>query len=243
MPRVDANGLGFHVQLLGSGPPLGMLHGLLVGSLAAWYFGAAGKLAERHRVLLYDARGHGLSARPTTGYDLATMTGDLAALLPLCGTGPAVLVGHSYGALTALAFALAHPERVARLLLVEVPLPPLRLPELDVFLAQPREAHLPPSARQGRPRGRLLEQLRFLAEDTSLLADLAREPALDEAALGRLDRPVSLLYGETSSCRPAGERLAALVPGARLELVPGGHFLPTEAPARVTAWILEELHG
>ena len=47
MPQLERRGLSFHVQLLGAGPPLAMLHGLFVGSLAAWYFGAGPKLAPR----------------------------------------------------------------------------------------------------------------------------------------------------------------------------------------------------
>ncbi len=54
MPLVAGNGLQFHTQVLGQGPPLVVLHGLLVGNLASWYSGAAPALARTHRVLLYD---------------------------------------------------------------------------------------------------------------------------------------------------------------------------------------------
>ena len=70
MSVVTARDLAFHVQELGSGPPVVMLHGLLVGSLASWYFTAAPALASRHRVRMYDLRGHGRSAPARTGYDL-----------------------------------------------------------------------------------------------------------------------------------------------------------------------------
>src|SRR5262249_4217583 len=122
MPVVEKRGLSFHVQVVGSGPPLVMLHGLIIGSMTTWYFSAAPRLARTHRVTLYDLRGHGRSARPPSGYDLATMADDLDALLD----GPATLVGHSWGALVALRLALRRPERVNRLVLVEAPLPPSR---------------------------------------------------------------------------------------------------------------------
>ena len=54
MPQVTANGLAFHVQELGAGRPVVMVHGLLVGSLASWYFTAAPALARagaQHLVL------------------------------------------------------------------------------------------------------------------------------------------------------------------------------------------------
>ena len=46
MPAVAANQLTFHVQELGAGPDVVMLHGLLIGSLASWYFTAAPALAR-----------------------------------------------------------------------------------------------------------------------------------------------------------------------------------------------------
>ena len=83
MPLETHRGLTFHVQDLGRGEgtrarartPVVMLHGLLVGSLASWYFTSAPVLAEARRVRLFDLRGHGKSGRATSGYDVPTMAG------------------------------------------------------------------------------------------------------------------------------------------------------------------------
>ncbi len=242
MPLVDASGLTFHVQLLGAAgarPPVVMLHGLLVGSLAAWYFGAAGRLARGGRVLLYDLRGHGRSARAPSGYGSESMAGDLEALLDgQLGDGPVTLVGHSWGALVALRFALRHPGRVARLALVEAPLPPSRALELEAFTRlSPEELvrALPGPlqeavGREGRAARTLVERLRFLAQETTLLADVAGDPDVADEVLAAVTCPVLLVYGDRSSCRPVGDRLARVMPGARLEVLRGGHFLPSEAP-------------
>lgn len=237
---VERNGLSFHVQLLGpeGAPPLAMLHGLIVGSLAGWYFGPAGRLARSHRVLLHDLRGHGRSSRTAGGYDTHTLAGDLESLLDLAGDGPVTLVGHSYGALVALRFALRWPERVARLALVEAPLPPSRAGELLAFVRRPPAemiASLPAPLREsvaheGRAGRALLERLVFLARESSLLDDLAREPDVPDAELGALRCPTLLVYGDRSSLLPVGDRLAAAIPGARLQHVPGGHFLLADAP-------------
>lgn len=251
MPVVQQNGLSFHTQALGAGPPAVMLHGLLIGSMTTWYFGAAPRLARSHRVLLYDLRGHGKSARAHRGYDLATMVRDLDALLANFTGEPATLVGHSYGALTALRFAMLHPERVARLVLVEAPLPPLRLPELDHLLRRPRgemASALPEELRRALQRGgrqalRLVDQLAFLAAESSLLADLDAEPEIGDAELAALACPLLAIYGHGSSCRPAGDRLRRLVPGAQLVLLPGGHFLPTEAAEALTHEIVRFCAG
>ena len=253
MPFVRQRGLTFHVQRLGTaGPPVVMLHGLLVGSMTTWYFGAASHLAERARVLLYDLRGHGKSERPATGYGLAEMAADLEALLDLhFGDEPATLVGHSWGALTALRFALRRPGRVARLVLVEAPLPPSQLSELDSFVRRPpaemAEALPEPLrsafARGGRASQKLALQLTGLAGSTSILADLAAEVDIPDDVLARAPASPLLVYGDRSSCRATGERLARLVPGARLMVLAGGHFLPTEAGPALTATLVEALRA
>lgn len=252
MPLVAANGLSFHVQELGAGSPVVMVHGLLIGSLASWYFTAAPTLARNHRVRVYDLRGHGRSERAKTGYDVGTMAGDLAALT--ADLGPIDLVGHSFGALVALRFALDHPARVRRLAVVEAPLPPSSVPEMAAFLADDGALPsrlldaLPAPLREAvtggrRQAERLLRSLQFLLSETTLLADLRAEPDFADAELAALRCPLLCIYGDRSSCAPAGQRLARVVPGTRLVVLPGGHFLHLEARAALTATLDESFDG
>lgn len=251
MSYLNANGLTFHVQRLGSGPPLVMLHGLMVGSLASWYFTAAPALARTHEVLLYDLRGHGRSERAPRGYDVRTMTGDLEALVGAFAREPVALVGHSYGGLIALRFALDHPDRVARLALVEAPLPPSRLGELSEFVARTPEQMveaLPATTRAFFERGsrqarRLLRSLHFLVLESSLRDDLDAETDIPDQELAQLRCPVACFYGERSSCRGVGERLARVIPGAQLQLLPGGHYLHIDCGPALTAGLVEHASG
>ncbi|WP_256862983.1 alpha/beta fold hydrolase [Microbispora sp. GKU 823] len=92
----------------GTGPPLVLLHGGFLDH--TMWDDQIRVLAAHHRVIAPDARGHGRSANPTEPYRL---TDDLAALLRHLDTGPAVLVGVSMGASTAVDTALEHPELVS----------------------------------------------------------------------------------------------------------------------------------
>ncbi len=77
------------------------------------------KFSLANRVIALDLRGHGLSDKPASGYDMPTLQNDLlTALAVLRVTTPVVLVGHSFGGALAADFALTHPERVERLVLI-----------------------------------------------------------------------------------------------------------------------------
>ncbi|MCO4746689.1 MAG: alpha/beta hydrolase [Proteobacteria bacterium] len=252
MPLIELPDLRVHALSMGEGPPVLCLHGLLLGSLAQWYFTLAPALATRQTVWMADLRGHGRSSRPSTGYDLATLRADVAGLLDAVAVAePIDLVGHSYGGLVALTFAMQHPGRVRRLVLVDLPLPPGDAGVFDIAEnAGPEEllAMLPEAVREavlggGRRARRLVEGIRALVQDTTLLADVRSEPRLTDAQIAGVSASTLLVFGETSACRPAAERLTQCLPNSRLSIVPGGHFVPVESPQLLTSTIVEFLHG
>lgn len=103
----------------GDGPAVALLHGL---TATRRYVVMGSRTLERggHRVIAYDARGHGRStpAPERDGYGYARLAADLGAVLDHTGVGRAVIAGASMGAQTAVRFALEHPERVAALAIV-----------------------------------------------------------------------------------------------------------------------------
>ena len=105
-------------ELAGEGVPVVLLHGL---TATRRYVVMGSRTLERsgHRVLTYDARGHGRSAPAADGdYSYARLAADIGSVLDSTGTERAVLAGVSMGAHSAVRFALEHSERVAGLVLV-----------------------------------------------------------------------------------------------------------------------------
>ena len=96
-----------------------LVHGL-GANLALWYWYIAPALAQRHRVLMFDLRGHGLSSMPQSGYSAQMMAEDLRAHLDFLGVTAAHLLGHSFGGRILVHFASRYPERVKSLTLADV---------------------------------------------------------------------------------------------------------------------------
>jgi pimeloyl-ACP methyl ester carboxylesterase len=117
---VHAGELTLRGEELGDGPPIVLLHGLTATRRYVVH-GSKALARAGFRTLSYDARGHGESdpAPPGTGYSYPELTQDAAELVDgVVGEGRVLLGGHSMGAHTATAYALAHQDRVAGLIAI-----------------------------------------------------------------------------------------------------------------------------
>src|SRR5512139_502980 len=115
---ISANNLNFHLlDWGGRGEWLVLLHGL--ASQAHIWDLLAPHLIDSFRIVAIDQRGHGLSDKPDNGYDLATSTADLDAILKVLGIDRAVLAGHSWGGNIAVQYAVDHSARVSGLILID----------------------------------------------------------------------------------------------------------------------------
>ena len=101
----------------GSGKPLIILHGLY-GSSDNWH-SIGRQLAATHTVYLLDQRNHGKSPHdPEHNYKV--MSSDLYAFMQQQTIEKAIILGHSMGGKTAMAFGLAHPEKVTGMIVVDI---------------------------------------------------------------------------------------------------------------------------
>jgi pimeloyl-ACP methyl ester carboxylesterase len=225
----------------GAGVPIVLLHGL---TATRRYVVMGSRLLERpgHRVIAYDARGHGRSAPAPDprayGYD--ELAEDLRVMLDGLGVPRATLAGASMGAHTAAAFALRHPERVAALCLVTPAFLPGRDPGLahwdaladglrdggiDGFLAAYPLDHLPATWRgtiEKVVRQRLGAHLHPEAVADALRAVPRSSPFAATADLGAVAVPTAVVASrdEADPGHPleVGRVWAAMIPGAALHV-------------------------
>jgi pimeloyl-ACP methyl ester carboxylesterase len=116
---IDANGIRFHYLTDGAGPLVLLLHGF--PQFSCEYRHLVPALARAgYRAVAPDMRGIGDTSRPARieDYALETLGDDVAALVDAFGEPNAHVLGHEWGGIVAAEAALSHPDKVARLILV-----------------------------------------------------------------------------------------------------------------------------
>jgi pimeloyl-ACP methyl ester carboxylesterase len=172
-----ANGLRLHcLDWGGSGRPIVLLHGLASN---ARIFGLVGPLlAQHHRVIAIDQRGHGLSDRPDDGYDgFDDVVADARAALDALAFDSPVLLGHSWGANVAAKFAASHGERLGGVIMLDGGSFAL---SASMSWEQAERTMAPPRT-TGMPREKFLEAVR--SGDYGAIWS----PAVEESVLGCFD--------------------------------------------------------
>jgi pimeloyl-ACP methyl ester carboxylesterase len=114
---ISANGVRLHAAEAGTGPLVLLLHGF-PQFWWTWRAQLTALAAAGFRAVAIDLRGYGASDKPPRGYDLPSLSGDVAALVRALGEREAVVVGHDWGGLLAWTTAALHPRTVRRLVVV-----------------------------------------------------------------------------------------------------------------------------
>lgn len=238
---VHTDGVALSGEDSGEGSAVALLHGL---TATRRYVTMGSRTLERagHRVIAYDARGHGRSTpAPDRAYAYDRLASDLRAVLDSIGVERAVLAGVSMGAHTAVRFALDSPERVAALVLITPAYEPsslgseqyltrwdalargLREEGVDGFVRANRLDTLPREWREIvdvalRQRMSGHEHLDAVAD--ALEAVPRSRPFEDMAQLATISVPTVIVASrdEADPLHPlaVGERYAQLIPGADL---------------------------
>jgi pimeloyl-ACP methyl ester carboxylesterase len=250
-------------------PPVVLVHGY-GDSFTSWE-GWARVLATEYRVLSIDLPGHGLTRAPP-GYRLSVdgYVGVVDAFATALALPRFAIAGNSMGGGVAWHYALAHPERLAALVLVDAagwPLPPPTELPLAFRILQYRAgrwllAHIDnrPLIEEGLRRNvydpavitaafvdRWAEFQRAPGHRAILMsAELGSLASASQATLAAIRVPTLVLHGEADPLIPldSGKRFAAAIPGARLVAYPKvGHMPQVEIPARSAGDVAAFLAG
>jgi pimeloyl-ACP methyl ester carboxylesterase len=243
---IEHDGVSLAVQDDGDGAPVILLHGL---TATRRYVVMGSRSLERsgHRVIAYDARGHGRSS-PAPAYGYSELGGDLEAVLDALGIERAVLAGASMGAHTILWMALQRPQRLGGLVVITPSYDPAsnddpaRLARWDAladglrsggtkgFLAAYGEPRVAPALRETVIK--VIRQRLELHEHPEAVADALEQvprsrPFASVGELGEIAVPVAIVASgdeaDPEHPQAVGEAYAAAIPNARLVTDEPGH--------------------
>ena len=255
----------WHVQTLGTGPDVLLLHG--AGASAHSWAPLIPHLAERHRVIALDLPGHGWTRSPRGRARLGDVAADIATLCAQEGWAPRLVIGHSAGG--AVSLELARQGRVApgRVVVVNGALENFRGAAGWLFPIMAKALALNPFtgflisqggrseqqvrsilANAGTDLGdealrcyaRLIKRRAHVDGTLAMMAQWALEDL--NRALPAIATPALFLHGDRDGAVPlrVAERAAGAMPDARLVTLGGiGHIAHEEAPDRVAEAITD----
>jgi pimeloyl-ACP methyl ester carboxylesterase len=250
----------------GKGPTLVFCHGVTLSN-RVWVKQFEALPALGFRCVAFDSRGHGESSAGSTGHSIDNLARDVRTVLEYLNLRDVVLVGHSMGGAAAQAFAIRHSDvaaaRVRGLVLMST-LARVHIGGSGVLRKfVERAAGRGPAANQlmAQPNlGFLLARIGFGRDPQASHVELTREMIVaceaDESRLAigalfgldlidelpEIQLPTLVLSGSADVLTPPAEsrRIAALIPGARLEVFKGaGHMLMLERSQEVDQLIVE----
>ncbi|MFF8971777.1 alpha/beta fold hydrolase [Streptomyces sp. NPDC014995] len=231
----------------GGGVPLVFVHGW-TANRHRWDHQVA-HFSQRRRVIRLDLRGHGES-RGAGVKTVDALAEDVLALLDHLKIERFVLVGHSMGGMISQTIALAHPERVERMVLVNsigrmaysrgrgLLMAVSTLVPFKLFVA----ANIQRAFAPGYPREEIRQYVKSSADTPrevvmTLYGAMRAFDVLDR--VGEIRTPTLMIHGYHDIQLPVRQmlRMAKAYPDATVRILDAGHELPVEKPAELTAAI------
>ena len=220
-----------HYTKSGSGEPLVLLHGN--GESGGYFSRQIDYFSRTYTVYALDTRGHGQSPRGTAPFTIRQFAQDLLDFLDQQEIQKAAILGFSDGGNIALTFALAHPGRVSRLILNGANLDPsgvkpsVQIPIVLGYKIASLFAKKSPQARC----------------NAELLGLMVNEPNIPLAALAELHIPTLVIAGSKDMIKESHSRqIAQAIPGSRLEIIEGDHFIAAKNPEAFNRAVGSFLH-
>jgi 3-oxoadipate enol-lactonase len=259
MPTTTANGIRIYYERSGSGPPLLFISGT-GADLRTKPIQFDGPLPKSFDMLSYDQRGLGRTEKPDIAYSMADYADDAAALIADQGWDEALVIGVSFGGMVAQELVLRHPDRVKRLVLActspggaggaSYP-----FHEIEHLKGEARARFMLPISDTRRDDAWARANPDTYAQFVAMAAVAppgTGEPGHDMGAhrqlearsrhdtwdrLGSISCPVLIAAGRYDGIAlPATqERMAARIPGARLQFFEGGHLFMIQDRSAIPA--------
>jgi len=234
----------------GAGPTLVLLHG--AGDSAGTWSSIVKTFTPRYRVVIPDLAGHGGSAPAEGPISVGQVLTGLEAVMQQGPQDPAIIVGNSLGAWAAMLYARAHPDRVARLVLVnggalvgdrpDLSLTPKTREEAAALMTQLRDPSaepIPGFVLDNVVREAQAGPIARLVQTAGEMGQYVLEGRLHEVTV-----PADLLWGESDRLFSIAyaRRMMSQLPAARLTTIPGcGHVPQQECPVRFGAALSDVL--
>jgi pimeloyl-ACP methyl ester carboxylesterase len=227
------NGIEMYYATYGAGDPVLLIHGGL-GHGDIWAAQVA-DLMKDHLVIVADSRGHGRSTRNADPYGYDLMSSDYLALLDFLKIDKVDLVGWSDGGIIGIDIAMSHPERLNHLFAqaanittdgVDPAVATDAVFGAYITAMSADYAKMSPTPDQFDP---------FVAQISEMWAT---QPNWTDAQVAAITVPTAVVAGEYDEAilRPHTEKIASLIPGAELIILPdASHFAMLQAPVEYTA--------
>jgi|GEM_PF-800518 len=247
------NGLGLNVQVLN---PEGreaiiMIHGMF-GNLAQYYLTIAPFIAKEYKVILFDLKSQGRSDRMETGYDLKTFAEEVVGLADSLGLEKVHLLGYSFGCLIALKCAMEFPERIGKVVTIEVPdksREPLMArgsytyDHFNYFVHYLNTDVRENFFRSKRQMQNTFNMYEYVFNHTTFAEDMNNEKEFQQADFAKIKSPVLLAFGRESICCKELVRIMNWIPFTDIYLEEGSHDFFVEKVEQSSKRIIEFLNS